>query len=665
MDYDEDLSAPVWDELNDHTSSPANEVNSDISKIAASELETVTDDDENTSTNFTGRHETSEYQLGQTSPEEEAKNNYGVQSSSNLLEELAPEREAFSDLNLGTNSNPVSPIKKSGDPLFSGSTYLPLVSGNAEPTVEEEADYTSGTSGQSSSKRKPQRLFNSARVRRRPLLDSTKSVGKSSEEDKISDPLGEFKKENEFQDEPLDDTSSNANNKSLKGDVVDLADGELFKLSPKKHLPSNTEQSSANTQRKTTNEQATTTQDKLVVEFEIEVKDPVKVGELTSMHVEYSVATKSKLLENNFAQVNRRYTDFRWLYRQLQSNHWGTIIPSPPEKQSVGRFKQDFIENRRFQMERMLHKITESPLLQKDPDFLMFLSSPDFSIDSKNREHISGSGASSDSNDLSEIHISDIQLLGPEDAALILKSGGIDTESQKRFMNISFSSPPKYIETDDYFREHWQNAQVLEEQLRQLDKSLEMVDSERNELASVTEEFSKTMESLADLEVTKKNANLLSNFADTQRRIKESLERSSLQESLTLGVTLDEYIRSLASFKAIFNQRARLGQYLVIVEADLMKKESQLEKLHNIFKTKPNSEKVQTAKKEYQILKTRFNNIKKSWQTVGDRIKNEVENYQLEKVHDFRNSIEIFLESAIESQKENIELWETFYQNYL
>lgn len=65
------------------------------------------------------------------------------------------------------------------------------------------------------------------------------------------------------------------------------------------------------------------------------------------------------------------------------------------------------------------------------------------------------------------------------------------------------------------------------------------------------------------------------------------------------------------------------------------------------------------------ILNNRLNQIKKTWQTVGETIRLDLSSYDKEKVEDFRNNMEIYLESAIESQKECIEIWETFYQNNL
>lgn len=312
-------------------------------------------------------------------------------------------------------------------------------------------------------------------------------------------------------------------------------------------------------------------------------------------------------------------------------------------------------------MENMLTKISQDPILQKDEDFLLFLTSENFSSDSKSRAYATGSGAINDSNDLSEIRISEIKLLGAEDAADVLKNGGIDAESHKGFMSISFTSLPKYNETDEFFVEKKQKMDELEDSLKKLGKSLEMVDTSRNSLAASTDEFSGMIETLASLSVSETNSELLNNFANAHRSIKSSLERSSLQETLTMGVMLDDYIRSLASVKAIFNQRAKLGYLLVVIESDMNKKHSQLEKMgQNIH-----SEKFKETKKEFLTFERRYNLTKTKWHEIGERIKDEFQNFSIDKIREFRNGMEISLEAAIESQKECIELWETFYQTSL
>lgn len=657
MDYEEDLNAPVWDDLTPLNQPSVPELSKSFSDLNTGE--------ENQEQEEEGEEEEGdERESGESSDNVE---NEVHENSGNLLNELAPQEDPLVDLQTANGVSILSsPTKGAEDPLFSASTYQPLVVD--DPKDQDMFQSTPVLSSTSRKSSKPRMLFNSARMRRRPL---GKNVGESTQSTnnrnttEVSDPLGKIKKETEDTTDQ-GPTSAISNNTTKSKSIIDQVDEPLFNVPTRNTIDDpQLETNQTQYQEQLQDREQEQEQEHQPVPFNIEVKDPVKVGELTSMHVEYTVVVYSELLETRYAQVNRRYTDFRWLYRQLQSNHWGRVIPPPPEKQSVGRFKQDFIENRRYQMEKMLRKTASSQILQSDPDFIMFLTSKNFNFDSKNREHICGSNASRDSNDLSEIHISEIELLGPEDAATVLKNGGLDGESQKRFLSISFSSLPKYNEMDEYFIDQWKLTESLEERLNQLNKSLDLVDSERNELASVTEEFSKTVDSLAELEVTNQNIEILTNFADTHRRIKESLERSSLQESLTLGVTLDEYIRSLASVRAVFNQRARLGHYLVIAESDFAKKQAFLEKLPQSSTSQGNIDKINGAKKEYQTLQRRCKVVKKKWQEVGDSVKKEMANFETEKVKDFRNSLEIFLESAIESQKECIELWETFYQNNL
>ncbi|CUS24810.1 LAQU0S20e00386g1_1 [Lachancea quebecensis] len=631
MDYEDELSAPVWD---DQGSREESKTEDELSKTFAN-LSTDPAVEEQKGSGWNAEN------IEHTKEMSEAQGH-----SKDLISSLAPEEDPLSGLSASEAMR--SPQK--GEALFGDSDSAPLeshqdASNEANETPSAPKNYV-----------KPNRLFSSARLRRHPLTVEQKK-------DLFQDPLASSpstREEDEFVEESLDYESSPERSKT---DILREVDAPLFKVASHKN------QSLTPSIKKVANAGEDETQDEsedkpldqeLANNYAIEVLDPLKVGDLTSAHVEYTIFTKDKNQSQSEFKVQRRYRDFRWLYRQLQNNHWGKIIPPPPEKQTMGRFENDFIENRRLQMERMLTKIVQDEDLRDDADFKMFLQSNNFSQDSKVREHLTGSNASGDSNDISEIHISEIELLGQEDAANVMKSGGLD-ESHKGFMNISFASAPKYNEPDSFFVEQRQATELLEEQLRQLCKSLEIVDVQRNDLASVTEEFAQTIKALEELEVSKKGSELLANFADVHLRIKESLQRSTLQETLTLGITIGDYLRSLSSIRAVFNQRSKLGYYLVIAENDLAKKQSQLEK----NSTKGPSDKVETLSKEVTVLQARHSKIRQKWQVVGDIIRKELQRHERDKMIDFRNSIEIFLESSIETQKECIELWETFYQNNL
>lgn len=133
--------------------------------------------------------------------------------------------------------------------------------------------------------------------------------------------------------------------------------------------------------------------------FHITVGDPTTIGNITGSHTEYKVRTKtnSKAFKNEDFTVNRRYRDFVWLYNALNNNNPGIVVPPPPEKQQLGnlcfwiiltegRFQEEFVEARRAALERMLNKIAQHPLLQRDIDFKLFIESEAFNVDVKQRE---------------------------------------------------------------------------------------------------------------------------------------------------------------------------------------------------------------------------------------------------------------------------------------
>ena len=79
--------------------------------------------------------------------------------------------------------------------------------------------------------------------------------------------------------------------------------------------------------------------------------------------------------------VLRRYSDFLWLYETLSMNNPGVVVPPVPEKSPFNRFDASFVQHRRLGLEKCITKISNHPVLQKDPDLKLFLESDTFSLD--------------------------------------------------------------------------------------------------------------------------------------------------------------------------------------------------------------------------------------------------------------------------------------------
>jgi len=360
--------------------------------------------------------------------------------------------------------------------------------------------------------------------------------------------------------------------------------------------------------------------------FHINVGDPHKVGDLTSSHTEYAVQTKttSKGYRNPEFTVSRRYRDFLWLYESLHQNNPGIIVPPPPEKQSVGRFNADFVESRRAALERMVNKIAAHPVLQHDSDLKLFLESDAFSVDVKNKER---------------------------------KDPGLG-ESKGMFGGILSGGGGKFIEHDDWFHDRRIYLDALETQLKALLKAIDTVVSQRKGLAEAAGDFSASLHSLAAVELAPSLSEPLDSLSDIQIRIRELYERQAQQDVLTFGIVIDEYIRLIGSVKTAFQQRQKAYHSWRNAEAELQKRKAAQDKL--LRQGRSQQDRLNQVSAEVNDAERKVHQARLLFEDMGRMMRGELERFEREKVEDFKSGVETYLESAVEAQKELIEIWETF-----
>lgn len=95
------------------------------------------------------------------------------------------------------------------------------------------------------------------------------------------------------------------------------------------------------------------------------------------------------------AVVNRRYNDFEWLQKSLESKHKDILIPPIPEKDALGmfqlifeilnksisyyaaRFHASVLQYRKREFNRFLARITMHPILKEDNNVTFFLTASD------------------------------------------------------------------------------------------------------------------------------------------------------------------------------------------------------------------------------------------------------------------------------------------------
>lgn len=387
--------------------------------------------------------------------------------------------------------------------------------------------------------------------------------------------------------------------------------------------------------------------------FSITVGDPHTVGNAASSHTVYSVITKttSKAYANPTFTVTRRYRDFLWLYEQLHTNNPGVVVPPPPEKQTVGRFDTNFIESRRMALERQVSKTANHPVLQHDADLKTFLESESFNVDIKHRDRKD-------------------PLLGAGESKGLMSSIG-----------LGGGGGGKFIEHDDWFHDRRIYLDALENQLRALQKSTDTVMAQRKALAESCADFSTSLHNLAAVELSPSLSGPLDALGDLQTRIYELYSRQAMQDMLTLGIVIDEYIRLVGSVKKAFEQRQKAFHAWHSAETKLQDMKKQQEKLLRAGRSQ--QDRIAQMNADVNDAERRVHQSRLLFEDMGRLMRSELERFEREKVEDFKSGVETFLESAVEAQKEVcfyvfpihtyfqdkksntnnnqlIELWETF-----
>ncbi|KAK3720174.1 Vacuolar protein sorting-associated protein vps5 [Vermiconidia calcicola] len=367
--------------------------------------------------------------------------------------------------------------------------------------------------------------------------------------------------------------------------------------------------------------------------FNITVGDPHTVGGATNSHTVYSVITRtsSKAYLHPTFTVTRRYRDFLWLYERLHDNNPGVVVPPPPEKQAMGRFDVNFVESRRMALERMINKTAAHSILQHDGDLKTFLESEAFNVDIKHKDRAKD------------------PLLGAENKGGIMSSIGLGGSS---------SGGGNFIEHDDWFHDRRIYLDALETQLKALQKSTDIVVGQRKALAESCGDFSSSLHHLAGVELSPSLSGPIDALGDLQIRIQELYQRQAMQDILTLGIVIDEYIRLIGSVQKSFTQRQRAFHAWHSAESKLVDVKKSQEKLLRAGRSQ--QDRLTQMQADVADQERRVHSARLLFEDMGRLMRSELERFEREKVEDFKSGVETFLEGAVEAQKELIELWETY-----
>lgn len=179
---------------------------------------------------------------------------------------------------------------------------------------------------------------------------------------------------------------------------------------------------------------------------------------------------------------------------------------------------------------------------------------------------------------------------------------------------------------------------------------MDTVVSQRKALAEAAGDLSGSLHSLSTVELSTSLSGPLEGLSDLQLRIKELYERQAQQDVLTLGITIDEYIRLIGSIRMAFEQRQKAFHTWHTAEMEMQKRKATQDKLLRQGKTQ--QDRLNQLNADVADAERRVHHARLLFEDMGRLMRNELERFEREKVEDFKSGVETFLESAVEAQKE-------------
>ncbi|KAJ3143673.1 Vacuolar protein sorting-associated protein 5 [Geranomyces variabilis] len=357
--------------------------------------------------------------------------------------------------------------------------------------------------------------------------------------------------------------------------------------------------------------------------FKCDVTDPMKVSQAMGAYVLYKVTTKTNCphYRSSDVTVNRRFSDFFWLFDKLISSHPGIIVPPVPEKQALGRFQEEFVESRRTGLEHFVRKVVSHPVLQEDADLRAFLESETFLADRKKAE---GKG-----------------FLG-------VFGGG-----------AAVSAPPVNVEVDPVFESRRARIEAFEPQLRALSRALDEWQRLQGDLSLATHETAAAMQQMANAEMSRTPLSTnLNQLAEIHKRVTDLQEKQAKLDIVALDSNAQYYVRVVNSVQIAFASRARAYQTWQSASTALQRKREALDKLHAARATR--SDRIAATIAEIDELELQTHVTENAFHDVSAALRFELDRFDADMNADFVIATKTFLAAFLESQREITQLWEGY-----
>eukprot|EP00538_Stauroneis_constricta_P000691 CAMPEP_0119555468 /NCGR_PEP_ID=MMETSP1352-20130426/7666_1 /TAXON_ID=265584 /ORGANISM="Stauroneis constricta, Strain CCMP1120" /LENGTH=524 /DNA_ID=CAMNT_0007602231 /DNA_START=350 /DNA_END=1927 /DNA_ORIENTATION=- len=387
----------------------------------------------------------------------------------------------------------------------------------------------------------------------------------------------------------------------------------------------------------------------------ITVSDPVQHSEGINKYTSYRVDVRPQgqtdmATTQIFSAVLRRYSDFLWLFEKLHQERAGAIVPPLPDKQPVGRFSPQFVEDRRRGLERFIRRVSVHPELHDAACLETFLKADDVTFQAA--KHAKGSAAAM-SGSMMMPNRAQSQMMMPPPATTSTSKPGFKrwfAEAKTSISGDLVRSPD-----DELFEEIHRYVHGLDTQMKNVSQQATTLVRKGKEISNGLFEFGLAFNLLGQSEADALG-DALSKMGETADRLSVLSAEHAEQETQQFDEPLVDTIKTIHSVKHALQKRhdKRLTYSTSLKEVE--SKQNQLAKLRAQMGQEAKAYGVEMSlRRSQEVAQTAQNDFA----AVSQRVLREVDRFKREMAEDMRSVVLNYIHMQVEYNKRMEQIWAT------
>lgn len=303
-----------------------------------------------------------------------------------------------------------------------------------------------------------------------------------------------------------------------------------------------------------------------------------------------------------------------------------------PEKQAVGRFSPDFVEQRRRGLERFLSKVALHPVLVESHYFVTFLTADDVAF------NIAKTTVKQEKSEKSSGTVMSFFSRAATTVVNVAQNKSVNVEKTAADLKIE--------EISEYLNQ-------LETHMGNVSKGTSLVVKRNRDMANALFEFGQAFTWLGQSEGDSLGTALVQvgNAAD---QLSVTSTEFAEQESLKLEEPIQEYVRLVGSVKATIARRQQKKANYVNAIGDMEAKQTSYTKA---LSTAGKEDSAAKKQKELELAQETVDLTKKELDKVTDILLNEFEKFKAEKAADIKMLLANFAKMQVDYHRKAEKIW--------